>query len=613
MSGIAGWIDYKQNLTNKDLEMEKLSQTLKPRGVDEHGEWKTSNAYFVHRRLIVLDGENGKQPMLRSKWEKKFVLIYDGEIYNAEEIRARLITEGCAFEGYSSAEVILQAYMAWGERFLDELNGVFAIAIWNNAEKTLFLARDRVGIKPLYYHAYSDGIIFGSEVKTLLAHSFIEPKVDSEGVASLVLLGPAKKVGNGIFKGIDEFKPGHFAKVSKEETVIKPYWKLKAIPHEENLGETLDTLKFLVTDSIKRQLVSDVPICSFLSGGLDSSLISTIAASEMLKKGQILNTYSLDFEDNRKNFKASAFQPDEDAPWIERMCEFVGSSHTNIVLDTSIIFEALESAVDARDFPGMADVDSSLLVFCKWARRDFVVGLSGESADELFGGYPWYHNEEILFEKGFPWSKSTNERANLIKKGVIGDINPIEFVNQACEETLAQTDFLDSDNRIDRRMREMFMLNFYWFMQNLIDRNDRMSMASSFISRVPFCDHRIVEYAYNMPWELKAFKGREKGILRQMATDFLPRDVVWRKKSPFPKTHNPHYMAILMNKFEQILKDKNCRLYEILDKNKLWELHATSGESFGENWYGQLMSTPQLFAYLIQMEYWLNKYEVVLV
>ncbi len=612
MCGIAGWIDFKNNLIEQNEIMSVLSDTLIARGPDAGGKWKCKEAYLVHRRLIVVDPENGGQPMVRERQGKKYVLTYNGELYNTEDIRAKLLAQECEFEGHSDTEVLLTAYMVWGERFLEELNGIYAFAIWDDYNKTLFMARDRVGVKPFFYHKYDDGIIFGSEIKTLLAHPYVKPEVDKEGVASIVLLGPAKKCGDGIFKGIKELEPGEFARLSSDGFEVKKYWRLKAEPHEQNLEETIDTLKFLVTDAIKRQLVSDVPLCTFLSGGLDSSLISTIAASEMIKKGKILSTYSVDYKDNHKNFVASSFQPDEDAPWIERMSEYIGSSHTNVVLDTPIIFDTLEQAVDARDLPGMGDVDSSLLVFCKWARKDFVVGISGESADELFGGYPWYHNHDILFEKGFPWSKSTSERAMLLKKGAIGDIDPNKFVEKAYSDTVSKTEYLETDSRVDRRMREMFMLNFYWFMQNLLDRKDRMSMASGFEARVPFCDHRIAEYAYNMPWDLKAYKGREKGILRRVAQDFLPRDVVWRKKSPYPKTYNPDYMNVLLVKFEKIINEKECRLFEIFDKGKMFELLSTRGESFKKNWFGQLMSLPQLFAYLIQVNYWLNKYNVIL-
>lgn len=233
-------------------------------------------------------------------------------------------------------------------------------------------------------------------------------------------------------------------------------------------------------------------------------------------------------------------------------------------------------------------------------------------ADEIFAGYPWYHNEEILFADGFPWARSTAERAELVRKDVLGGIDPVEFVNGACAETCAMAEYLDTDSPKDRRMREMFLLNFYWFMQVLLTRKDRMSMAHGLEVRVPFCDHRIAEYAYNIPWSLKKLYGREKGLVRKAMGDLLPEGVAWRKKSPYPKTHNPDYFSLVVSRFEKIAADKNSRLGEILDRSAMNRLIETRGASFTKNWYGQLMQSPQLFAYLIQLETWLEKYNVII-
>ena len=352
-----------------------------------------------------------------------------------------------------------------------------------------------------------------------------------------------------------------------------------------------------------------MPLCTFLSGGLDSSLISAIAAEKYRSEGRRLSTYSVDYKDNRKNFVASSFQPDEDAPWIVKMSEFIGSRHTNVVIDSPQLADALIPSMRARDLPGMADVDSSLYLFCGEVKKNFTVAVSGECADEIFGGYPWYHKPELLFAEGFPWARSTPQRSALLNERAARRINPEEYVRLAAEKTADLASCLESDSREEKARRRMFMLNFYWFMQTLLDRKDRCSMAHGLEVRVPFCDHRIAQYAYNIPWQMKSLYGREKGLVRKISEKYLPHDVVWRKKSPYPKTHNPEYMRIVFDRFKELAAEKDFRLTEILDGDRIRELIDTEGRSFSENWYGQLMCTPQLFAYLIQLEMWLREYE----
>lgn len=606
MCGIAGWIDFKNSLYENGGIMEKMRQSISHRGPDSYGDFSDRHCRLSHTRLAVIDVENGKQPMSSGA----YTIVYNGELYNTEDIRSELVKLGVEFGSRSDTEVLLKAYIMWGEKCLERLNGIYAFAVWNSVEETLFMARDRIGVKPFFYYAFEGGLVFASEMKALLAHPQVTPVIDREGIASLILLGPARKGGLGVFKGIEELMPAECAVLSRSGFKKRQYWSLKAKPHTESLSDTMGHLRWLITDSINRQLVSDVPLCTFLSGGLDSSLISAVAAKRYKSEGRTLHTYSVDYKDNRKNFVASSFQPDEDAPWIVKMSEFIGSVHTNVEIDSPLLADALIPSMEARDLPGMADVDSSLYLFCGEVKKNFTVAVSGECADELMGGYPWYHKKELLYGEEFPWSLATTERANLLKAGVLGDTLPTEYVKAAIKATTDRTSYLDADTDDDRAMRRMFMLNFYWFMQTLLDRKDRCSMAHGLEVRVPFCDHRIAEYAYNIPWEVKALGGREKGLMRKVAEEFLPYDVVWRKKSPYPKTHNPDYMRLVFERFKALTAEKECRLYEILDKAKIAELIASEGKSFSKNWYGQLMCTPQMFAYLIQLEMWLRKYEV---
>lgn len=382
MCGIAGWIDFNRNIKHEDKIMLKMSEALAPRGPDEHGEYSENEVYFAHRRLIVVDPKNGKQPMSRRAGDKRYVLCYNGELYNTEDIRKELLEKGCAFEGHSDTEVLLNAYMVWGEACVDKLNGIFAFAVWDETKKELFLARDRMGVKPLFYYAYEGGLIFSSEIRSLLKHPYIKPQITREGLAGIMLLGPAKTPGDGVFKGINEVCQASCLKFNRDGIFEYEYWHITAKEHTEGFEETAEHTKELLYDSIKRQLVSDVPLCTFLSGGLDSSIISAVAAKEYKDKGEVLNTYSIDYRFNDVNFKSSAFQPDADAPYVQIMADSIGSKHHIVELDTPDLTEALVDSTYARSLPGMADVDSSLYLFCKEIKRDFTVALSGECADE---------------------------------------------------------------------------------------------------------------------------------------------------------------------------------------------------------------------------------------
>lgn len=604
MCGIAGWTDFRDRLNEGGEIMKKMRFSILHRGPDSSGDFVGDYCRLSHTRLAVIDVENGTQPMTCGD----FTIVYNGELYNTSELRGEMKKSGCEFLTNSDTEVLLKAYMTWGEDCLLKLNGIYAFAIWNSSERTLFMARDRIGVKPLFYYSYNGGLIFASEMKSLLSHPYVRPAIDEEGAASLLMLGPARKGGAGVFRGIEELKPGECAKFQNGKFVKRAYWSLIAKPHNEQLSETIEHLRWLLSDSIERQLISDVPLCTFLSGGLDSSLISAVAAQKYRENGKTLHTYSVDYKDNRKNFVASSFQPDEDAPWIIKMSKFIGSEHTNVVIDSPQLADALIPSMIARDLPGMADVDSSLYLFCGEVKKNFTVAVSGECADELFGGYPWYHKSELLFTDGFPWARSTAQRAGLLREELAQKISPAEYVKNAADETVKNMSFLDSDTAQDKAVRRMFMLNFYWFMQTLLDRKDRCSMAHGLEVRVPFCDHRLAEYAYNIPWEYKALGGREKGLVRKAAEKFLPKDVVWRKKSPYPKTHNPSYSKLVFDRFCQLRSESDFRLNYLLDSKKIDKLIATEGRSFSENWYGQLMCTPQMFAYLIQLEIWLRTY-----
>ncbi len=603
MCGIAGILSDKIDLRNEKECIWKISNSLKMRGPDARGELVENDVALVHRRLAVIDVKRGAQPMSFGQ----YTIVYNGELYNTLDVRRELESLGYQFETDCDTEVVLKAFHMWQERSAERFNGIFAYAIYNNSDKSLFLCRDRIGVKPLYYSDVDGTFAFASRMESLLYVKGVNPVCNREGLNEIFMLGPAKTIGKTVFKDILELPPASYMIYKGGKKTVKQYWKLCAMPFEDNEITAQEKTHFLVTDTIRRQLVSDVPLCTFLSGGLDSSIISRVASDYYKDEGKTLNTFSVDYDDNDKFFEASAFQPNKDSDYINLISDYIGSEHHNIVLNNTAVADALVDAAIARNCPGFTDVDSSLLLFCKEVKKDYTVALSGECADEIFGGYPWYHRSEILFEETFPWSRSTDVRKSILKSGFLPEGE--EYAHSAYLSTIAKADKLSGDSALEARMREMFVLNLDWFMQTLLVRKDVMSMESSLEVRVPFCDWRIVEYAYNMPWSIKSWGGREKGILRKAFENELPEIITWRKKSPYPKTFNPIYLKEVCKMTEYVISDKTCPLYDMLNISAVKNL-MQNPESMREPWYGQLMRTPQVLAYILQIYVWIRKYGV---
>lgn len=612
MCAISGIIRFGGLDTDPAAAARKMAAVLKRRGPDDDGYYISpkSEALLVHTRLAVIDPENGAQPMLYAEGGRKLALVYNGELYNTAELRALLEARGHKFSTNTDTEAVLRAYAEWGADCLSRMNGIFAFAVWDEAARSLFIARDRIGVKPFYYTLYNGALYFASEIKGLLSCG-VPAELDAEGVREIMLLGPAIPCGSGVLKGVFELKPAECAVYDERGLRKHIYWDYGCEGGtNESFDEVKEHVRSLVTDAITRQTVSDVPLCTFLSGGLDSSLISSVTARRFAEQGRRLHTFSVEYRDNAKYFKAGKFQPNSDDEYIQIMAKYLGTEHHRVIIDTPELVEALYTSTEARDLPGMADVDSSLLLFCKKVREFSTVALSGECADEIFGGYPWYRDKDIRMTDGFPWSQSTVYRAGLTRR---------EFVpNEKAAQEYVYAKYLDTIGRaeseglppLEKRMREMMRLNMEWFMQTLLVRKDRMSMYWGLEVRVPFCDHRIVEYLYRVPWEYKDYLGREKGLLREAMSSWLPEEVLWRKKSPYPKTHNPSYTAAVRERLREELSQTRCPVLDILDRGEIERL-MQHGDHV--QWYGQLMNDPQIMAYIIQINHWLKINNIALV
>ena len=607
MCSICGIVNFRDK-EKADIELlKKMGSRMKHRGPDETDVFSSDGVAFHHNRLAVVDVEKGHQPMTVIFEGKKYTIVYNGEIYNTPELKRELQINGVSFQTDCDTEAVVYSYAVFGADCVEKLNGIFAFAVYDHTEDKIFLARDRLGVKPLFYTLRDGTLLFASEMKTLLSHPQIQPELEEEGLWQLLFMSPGTINGSGVFKNICEFKPAECGVFDKDGLKIWRYWSIEAKEFEETESEAIDHTNWLVEDSIHRQLVSDVPLCTFLSGGLDSSVITAVASKEYENDGNVLSTYSFEYEDNKKNFRQSLFQPQGDDEFAVFLAAFLGTNHTVLTEPTISVAENLFPAVDYRDIPGQADVDSSLLYFCGEVKQKHTVALSGECSDEIFGGYPWFYRKEMLEKDFFPWIHKPMARAELFDEKVVNARRGYEYIAQVYKDTVSDVSVLDTDTEDMKTARVATVLSASYFMTSLLERKDRMSMAHGLEVRVPFADHRIIEYVYNVPWSIKFENGVEKALLRNAMSDYLPDMILHRKKSPYPITHNPKYLEYVT----EILagRMKKGILHDILNLKAYNDLMASDNVT----WFGQLMNKPQLVAWLVQFDYWFEKYNVKLV
>jgi asparagine synthase (glutamine-hydrolysing) len=627
MCGIAGWVDYGKNLLEErehaQATTKRMADTLACRGPDAEGFWRSEHCTFAHRRLAVIDIEGGKQPMVRARvatgaatpaLRGDFVVTYAGEIYNFQELRKELAALDHPFETRSDTEVLLRAYMQWGAAAVERLNGMFAFGVWDASRQELFLARDRLGVKPLFYAVRGDMLVFGSEPKALLAHPQVHAEVDAEGLAEILVVGPARTPGHGVYRGMHELRPGHVLRFDRAHGAkVTRYWQLPSRRHEDDLAKTKGTLRALLEDVVRRQLVSDVPICTLLSGGLDSSAVTALGARifQDEKRGQ-LATYSVELKDAAKFFVASPIHPDLDGPWAQKLAKELGVLHRDVILDTQDLVDHIDAPLRARDLPSLGELDVSLYLLCREIKKTHTVAVSGESADEVFGGYPWFHDPRAIEADDYPWDAMMRRPASLLAPDLVRRMRPSEYTRARYLEAIAEVPPPATPEQAaprEKRMREILYLNQTRFLNMLLDRKDRMSMAVGLEVRVPFCDHRLVEYAWNIPWGMKTARGCEKGLLREALTGVLPEDLLWRKKSAYPSMLNPVYAQAMRSKLEAVLADPNSPLLALIDVPAVRA--SLDAPVLGPG--GPLMSPATMWAHLGQIDRWLREYRVKLV
>jgi asparagine synthase (glutamine-hydrolysing)/amidotransferase len=573
MCGIAGWVDFSRDLSKEHATIQAMTRTLKNRGPDAEGIWTARHVALGHRRLAIIDVVGGAQPMEFSELDKQLaVLTFSGEIFNFRELRAELRARGHHFHTRSDTEVLLHSYLEWGTACVHRLMGMYAFAIWDARRDELVMVRDHMGVKPLFYMETPHGVLFGSEPKAILANPMAPCRTDLDGLREMFDM--VKTPEETVYVGMREVRPGHLVRVNANGVVNQRYWSLEAKPHTDDLQATIGHVRELLEDIVYRELNSDVPLCTLLSGGLDSSAVTALAAKN-LGRGQV-RSFSVDFAGAEDRFQADAVRGSADAPFAREVAEFVSSRHTEILLDSANLVDPAVRAevLYATDRPPAywGDMWPSLYLLFRAIRMTSTVALSGESADELFGGYRWFHNPNAIKAETFPWLTSGSSRyfggIGLLDRGLVEKLDLAEYRRQRYSEAIAEMPQLPGEPDQDRRMRQITYLNLTRFVQTLLDRKDLMSMAASLEVRVPFCDHRLVEYVFNVPWQMKSFDGREKSLLRAATADLLPTSVLERVKTPYPATQDPGYEAALQSELREVLSDMNAPVRPLLDLDK---------------------------------------------
>jgi asparagine synthase (glutamine-hydrolysing) len=614
MCGLAGWLSFQRDLTLHTSIAAAMNATLECRGPDSHGIWASRHALLAHRRLAVIDLEGGKQPMASAEDSRSPVITYTGETYNYRELREELRDLGHVFRTDSDTEVVLRAYLEWGAAFAERLTGIYAMAIWDPRTEELLLVRDRMGVKPLYYWPTDDGVIFGSEPKAILAHPHTEAVVDAEGLREI--FGIVKTPGHAVFRGMHEVRPGTVVRFSRAGRQVSRYWQLTAREHTDDFDTTVATVRSLLEEIVSSQLVADVTVGTLLSGGLDSSAVTALAARALSRgdgSGRPVLAFSVDFKGHSERFQANVQWADPDTPFAVEVAEHVGAEHVIVELDNADVLddEVREQVLRAQDLPvSTGDMEYSLLVLCRALKQRMTVALSGEAADELFGGYTWFHDREAVEGDTFPWHHPFEKAGGigaLRTVGLWGRLGLTEYVKQRYAEALEEVPRLAGESGLQARMRELTYLNLTRWENFLLDRKDRISMATALEVRVPFTDHRLVEYVYNTPWEMKSFDGREKSLLRAAMRGVLPDSVLDRKKNPYPSTQDRGYERAVRERLEAVIAADDSPVLRLASREEIRRLlDAPEGAySMGGPW-----SARAVLERLVEFDRWVRLYDV---
>jgi asparagine synthase (glutamine-hydrolysing)/putative beta-lactam synthetase len=612
MSGLVGWIDFRRDLSAEVETLRAMTRTMRHRGPDTEDVWIGGNAGIGHRGLATTADADHVRPARIETDRGAVYAAHCGEIYNLDELRRDIEAVGGRSRNTSTAEVLLQAYLLWGAFLVDRLDGAFGFAIWDGRTRTLHLGRDRLGVKPLYYHLYPGGALFASEPKGIIANPLFEPRLD---LAKLPIVLQPRLVlpGETPLAGLDEVPAAHLLTVTESGLTRRRYWQLVSEPHHDDFDATARRVRELLDDAVRRQLAGGVPLGAMLSGGIDSTSVAALAVRALREEepARELETFCVRFESDPEHFVPTELRPDIDAPYAAAAAEFLGTRHTTLTATVKDLLDAVPATRRARDLPGWGQFDASMYLIFEQIRRYCPVALTGEAADEIFGGYPYFFKPDLLARPRFPWLGDSPRLSAHLAPEVLAVVDPQEDERARYAELTAAVPRLPGEGAEEARVREAFFLGLSGPLSVILDRKERMSMAHGLDVRVPFCDHRLVEYVWNVPWRLKS-QGGVKGLLKAAMADLLPASSTNRKKSAYPHVQSPEYDRGLVRAAEWIVNDKASPLSPMFDTEGMNGLirqigaNALHGELPGGS------NQAALLIQLVEMHAWIDEYRVAL-
>ncbi|WP_027345793.1 asparagine synthase (glutamine-hydrolyzing) [Hamadaea tsunoensis] len=597
MCGIAGLVTQWQGPTRNRIAVTAMIKTLEHRGPDAADVWADNGAALGHTRLAIVDLAGGTQPMTVDRGDGSLVLSFSGEIYNHDELRRQLRAAGHTFRSRSDTEVILHAHQQWGAQAPTHLRGIFAYALWDTSTNTLLLVRDRLGVKPLYFALLGGELIFGSEHKALLAHPMLPAEIDDDGLTELLAMVPMTTPGHGILRQIHEVPPATIVRYNRQGLSRTVYWQLTSHRHEHSRATTISRVRELLAAAVDEQIKADVPVGSLLSGGVDSSAVAALAAQYL--GGEQLWTYDLMHAEPAR--AASSFHNSDDHPAALLAAEHIKSEHRTITASTADLLAAHAATRQAMDLPSLTPINASLLHLFIGISRDRRVVLSGEGADELFGGYRWHDLDAGDHQPGrFPWHSTYEPLTALLNRDTLRALRPSRHIATRRRAALEQMPLPAGEIGRDRRQRETDWLTVVFYLPFLLRRKDRLSMRAGVEARVPFLDHRLVEYAWNIPADMRPSRRMEKGVLREAVADLLPTQVAWRRKSGYPASVTTGYRDALWQQLRDVLATPRSPILHLINpRNVAAMLDRHAGEL--HSW------TPlQHVAYLLELNYFLR-------
>ena len=627
MCGICGTV----NLADKAL-IQQMTSVLAHRGPDDSGFYvfEDDRVALGHCRLSIIDmSEKAHQPMFND--DRSLSIVYNGEIYNYKEIASQLLSHGHRFKSKSDTEVVLHAYQEWGKQCLDKMNGMFAFSIWDRKKKELFAARDRLGIKPFYYCLKNDQFAFGSEIKAILASKVVRPEADLE---SLHNPWHYQSFPNTGFKNIKKLPPGHYLSFSEKGLIIKKYWDIEPLEQNEDEESAIVTLTELLKDAVRYQMISDVPVGAFLSGGLDSSCI--VALMSKLTDDPI-RTFTIKF--SKEDQKAEAM-PD-DSFYARKVAKQFGCDHKEIVLNPDVV-DLLPKMVWHMDEPLADPAAINTYLISKAAREaGVIVLLNGMGGDEVFGGYRkhlacllanYYHKIppplRYLLDFGinaFPvagkkqgfktlrWAKRfvsfashpQNTRFLLADQSVPPELYKKLFQNAGfypyndLSNVTSHLKYLENDNL--SYLTKMCLTDTKTFLpDHNLTYSDKATMAAGVEGRPPLIDHRIVEYMFKLKSKYRINGKTQKYLLKKSMESYLTKEIIYRPKAPFGAPLRSWIRGPLSEMIDDLLNPTALNNRGLYNSKTVWQLIKNNRKGKEDN--------AQLIWTILNREIWFRKF-----